>query len=35
MKLDEINENRSFLDYPKFIEKILTHLEDKKLYING
>jgi hypothetical protein len=35
IKLDENNENRSFLDHPKFIEKILTHLENPQLYENG
>ena len=35
IKIDEIDTDRSFLDYPKFIEKILTYLEDPKLYIAG
>jgi hypothetical protein len=35
MKIDEIDENRSFLDHPKFINKIITYFEDPKLYVKG
>jgi hypothetical protein len=35
IKLDKINKNRSFLDHPYFIEKILTHLENPNLYEKG
>jgi hypothetical protein len=33
MKIDEMNETRSFLDHPKFLLKVITYLEDPKLYV--
>jgi hypothetical protein len=35
MKVDEIDENRSFLDHPKFVKKVITYFEDPKIYVQG